>query len=345
LNKVVYLQEPGILYDMLFALKLRFNGERAYLPLRTESSFSMQNENFYRLIIDKLADVSDKLLPFFYYDDDRDIATGMFVYVRDYINLTAFQESGLIEYFYSTLRDVNRLKQSIYKNYISDACPDDFDKNTLYTVKDTLLQADLPGDIKMYLLDFLLYGEKQIEEIIAEFKKAEALCRELQQINKSEIEQLFSRFQSEHLQKLSLIHCIDISQYENVYATYCTIIKNVLNFSIHDKSWLSILCMQVSQMITAFSAKNTEFSIYDLGRILYDKQRLKILDLLCKEEMYCAQIAKELGLKSNSTIYHLTMMEQEGVIKNHKLGNKILYSINHKYFYAVKDYITNMLGG
>ena len=341
MNNIVYLKEPGILYDMLFALKLRFNGERAYLPLRTGTSLYDQNENLYRLIIERLSDISDKLLPFFYYDKDKDISTGMVTYVREYINLTAFQESGLIEHFYTTLRDINRLKQSIYKNYISDDCPDDFDKNTLYTIKDNLFNADLPSDVKMYLLGFLLYGEYEIEEIIAEFRNVESICRELNQIHQSEIEQLFDRFESEHLRTLSALHCIDISQYENVYVTYCSVNIVAASFEKDDRKWLSVLGLQIHQLLAVYytEIEASEIDLLGLSRVLYDEQRLRILDMLVIEDMYCAQIAKKLGLKSNSTIYHLNHLETEGLIINYKIGRKIYYKINNNYFCSVIDYL------
>jgi len=56
-SSCTYLEEPGIFCDMIDALKLRFNGERVYLPLRGISPAYEENEIFYRLIIDRLSDV------------------------------------------------------------------------------------------------------------------------------------------------------------------------------------------------------------------------------------------------------------------------------------------------
>ena len=115
MNNIVYLKEPGILYDMISALTLRFNGERVYLPMRTGTITYEEDEQYYTLIIDKLAGISEKLFPLFYYDRDKKLKTAISVYLHEYINLTV---DGLFDYFYESLHNVERLKKVIYTNYI-----------------------------------------------------------------------------------------------------------------------------------------------------------------------------------------------------------------------------------
>jgi len=65
--------------------------------------------------------------------------------------------------------------------------------------------------------------------------------------------------------------------------------------------------------------------------------------MLRKGEMYCAEIARELGLKNNSTIYHLNMMHQQNILKTRSQGKKIFYSLNIKFFIFVNQYLREII--
>ena len=168
LSKYVYLKQPGILYDMMFALKLRFNGERAYIVLNKEIPLSTDTEQLYKQVIDKLSNISNKLLPLFYWNELPKKKTGLLDYMRQHMYLLDYTKDDLIDQFYDSLRDVQRLKKFIYKNYISDDCPTVIDITTFSQIKDSLYDSDLPSDVKMYMMDFLLYGENEIDFFIDE---------------------------------------------------------------------------------------------------------------------------------------------------------------------------------
>jgi len=339
-----HLDEPGILCDMVNALKLRFNGERVYVPLRGTTLTYEENELFYRLVIDRLADVSETLLPLFYYDKDKNIESGIGVYLIKYINLTA---DDLFSNFYNSLRDVNRLKQTIYVNYVSADCPEVFDMASVPRIKEKVFTADLPADVKMYLLNFLLFGESEIEKIISEFQKAEAFCRELHKVHADEKNKLAALYGENTVEELSRKHVIDVSSYENVYFTFALIFSEAIYCETYGKACLSILGLSIAKKIEIANGDFYSFSVnlYELGRILYDETRLKILDMLLEEQMYCAQIAKILNLKNNSTLYHLGMMEREGLIKQTGTGKKKYYCINQGYLAQIKNLIDSKFTG
>lgn len=344
MNSCTYLDEPGILCDMVNALKLRFNGERVYVPLRGTTLAHEENEIFYRLVIDRLADVSETLLPLFYLDSDKNIKSGINTYIRKYINLT---QDRLFDAFYSSLRDVNRLKQTIYQNYISDDCPDVFDITTLPLIRNEIFSADLPDNMKMYLLNFLLFGENELEEMIAEIQKAEAFCRELHKVHSDEKEKLIPLYGENAIGELSRKHVVDVSSYENVYFTFSLIFSEAIYCETYEKVYLSILGFSIAQKIKFENGEYNSFhvNLYELGRILYDETRLRILNMLVDEQMYCAQIAKILNLKNNSTLYHLGMMEREGLIKQTGTGKKKFYCINQGYLAQIKKLIDSKFMG
>ncbi len=341
MNNIVYLKEPGILYDMLFALKLRFNGERAYIQLRTDNVPYEQNENFYKLIIERLSNIPDKLLCLFYCNKEKNIKTALVSHIRKYVKIASNPQDGLIERFYDSLRDINRLKQTIYKNYVSENSPDIFDVETICSIKDELFNADLPSDVKMYIFYFLMYGDREIEEIISELRKVEALCREFNQIHQNEIKQLVKDFESKYINLLSSIFCKDITQFENIYVSCCSVLVVANSYESTPDTWVSLLGINSEPYLSLYDIDSNveKINLYELGRVLYDEQRIKILNMLAKEDMFCAQIAKELGLKNNSTLYHLNMLEKSGLTIHTKQGKFVYYSINSTYFNTLKKHI------
>jgi len=340
-NTCTYLDEPGIFCDMLDALKLRFNGERVYLSFRGISIDYEENERFYQLIIDRLSDVSEKLLPLFYLDNDKQIQSAISVYIQDYIDLVS---DNLFDSFYSSFRDVERLKRTVFQTYISPDCPETFDISTVVSLKEKIFDADLPSDVKMYLMNFLLFGENEIDSIVSEIRKAESLCRDLHKLHADEKKNAILLYKEDCIKKLSQKHLTDISVYENIYFTIELVIKDVVGYKkYNNKTWLSALGLTAAKKVSV----NSSFvvNLYELGRILYDETRLRILDMLLKEEMYCAQIAKVLGLKNNSTLYHLNMMECEGLLAQRRERKKVYYYINPSYLVEIKNLIDSKITG
>lgn len=339
LNKYIYLKEPGILYDMMFALKLRFNGERAFSGLDDNTPLSTSAEEPYRQVIKKLDDVSDKLLPLFYWNESPKIKTGLLAYMRMNMYRLHYTEPGLIDEFYDSLRDVQKLKKFIYKNYVSENCPDVIDTTTFGQIKEDLLNSALPAEVKMYMTNFLLYSEDEIEFIISELKKAQSICEELHEISIKKIDELIEKFDDEKINTLSKIHMWDIKRFHPIYQTYCAL--NI--FSVYGESYnkdcILYLRIDSDDMICRLTNNNVNIDLYELGRILYDETRLKILNMLKEKPMYCAEIARELGLKNNSTLYHLAMMEKQSLLREIPKGKKIFYYININYLKKLKKQI------
>lgn len=325
---------------MLFALKLRFNGERAYRQFRPLLAQN-ENEKFYEQIATKLSGVTEKLLPFFYWNDETDNKTVLIKYLRDNMDYLSYSEEGLIERFYSSLHNINELKKRLYVNYISEKCPEVFDQNIISNVKEEIYNSNIPDNVKMYLVDFLMFGEYEIDNFIADLRNVETMCRDLNQMCQPDILRLFEKFTISQVDHLSKMHCVDILKFNTVYVTYCVVLKKTIYAEIHGESFVSILGIDQEDFIDNYD--NIAVDFYELGRILYDNTRLKIIAMLSKKEMYCAEIAKELGLKNHSTLYHLNMMEHQQFIVNRPQGKKIYYRINRLYLNSLKKQIDKIL--
>ncbi len=337
MNKYIYLREPGILYDMMFAMKLRFNGERAFVEPMDNSPTGSGVIQLYRQVIKQLEDVSDKLLPLFYSTNEPQIKTGLLAYMRIYLDEFGYTTDGLIDRFYESLRNTDRLKEFIYRNYISSDCPEDFDFTSFTEIKESILSSELPNDVKLYLINFMLDGQNEIDLIITELKKAQIICEKLHQLNSDRISDLVSQFDDEKIAALSKLQRWDIKQFDPIYHTYCSLHTYSAYGETRDGNYMIFLGIDGDEVIQEYTS--VEINLYELGRILYDETRLKILEMLSEKPMYCAEIAKKLGLKNNSTLYHLNMMEKQKLIIPSPTGKKLYYTININYIDSLKKHL------
>lgn len=333
----IYLKEPGILYDMMFLLKLRFNGEQAYIQFKGCSPTYNEDVKFYNLMINKTADIDDKLLPLFYNNE----ITPLIAFMREVWDEIS-ESDTLICNFYNILRDTDRLKKFVLKIYFPNISQDDTEEKNYTSIKDTIFKSDLPNDVKLYLLNFLLFCDSEIEFIITQLKKAQALVEESYQINISEIKRLKEHFADEQINNVCKMLMTDLKKFNIIYFTYCTIYISSISSQMHKDNWIAVLGIKSEKMIYSY-VPSFEIDLYELGRVLYEETRLKILNMLTEKEMYCAEIAKELGLKNNSTIYHLGMMAKINLLDTRAEGNRIIYIINKEYLNNLKDFIDKVI--
>lgn len=293
----IYLKEPGILYDMMFLLKLRFNGEQAYIQFKGFSPTYNEDVKFYNLMINKTADIDDKLLPLFY---NKEI-TPLIAFMREVWDEISVSDT-LICNFYNILRDTDKLRKFVLKIYFPEISQDVIEAENYTSIKNTIFKSELPNEVKLYLFNFLIFCDSEIEFIITQLKKVQALVEESYQINISEIERLKEHFADEqNINNVCKMLMTDLKKFNIVYYTYCTIYISSISSQMHNDKWIAVLGIKSEKMIYSY-VPSYDIDLYELGRVLYEETRLKILNMLTKKEMYCAEIARELGLKNNSII-------------------------------------------
>jgi len=68
----------------------------------------------------------------------------------------------------------------------------------------------------------------------------------------------------------------------------------------------------------------------DFLRVISEENRLALLCLLKRGEMCVCKIWQHLGLPQNLVSHHLKVLKNFGLIKSHREGTKIIYSLNQK---------------
>ena len=73
----------------------------------------------------------------------------------------------------------------------------------------------------------------------------------------------------------------------------------------------------------------------NIFKILADKQRREILEILNKGRKNAGEIAEKLGITPAALSYHIKMLKEAGLIMEYKQKNFIYYEINTTIFQEV----------
>jgi DNA-binding transcriptional ArsR family regulator len=292
------------------------------------------------MMIDKCAFIDNKLLPFFYIHEER---TLLILLMNDVWEDIADTDKDIIGKFYNILRDTDKITQYIVDFYFPKLHLNIDDFNFIRLIREEIFQSDLPSDVKLYLFNYIVYSKDDTEKLIEQIQKTQILVEELYKIHSDDIDELRRKFSdNRNISNLCQMLTINLTQFNIIYYTYCTIYYYSITIQQHKESWLLILGINSEKTIYAYMPA-CDINLYELGRILFEETRLNILKMLTGKEMYCAEIAKELGLKNNSTIYHLSMMLTNKLLKTRLIGNKVMYKINDEYLNNIKKLINDIL--
>ncbi|MFW5884983.1 MAG: ArsR/SmtB family transcription factor [Patescibacteria group bacterium] len=80
-------------------------------------------------------------------------------------------------------------------------------------------------------------------------------------------------------------------------------------------------------------------------KVVAEKNRLKILCLLQKEELCVCQIWEKLDISQNLASHHLKVLKDFELLKKRREGVKIIYSLNKKEVNKYYKLLSHYLGG
>lgn len=336
----IYREEPGLLLDMLFLLKLRFNGEEAYREHRDNLSFDPSAEKLYREFQERAADIDPRLLAFFYYRLETGVGTLLISYMRQFYR-EFMEEEHTVDAFLQSLRDWTRLKRFACREYFPDMSLPDLGEPDGDSVRTTVLASAYPEELKLYLLSFLLSPASEAEFLIAELQKALAICREIRAGDRELLTRFADNREDEIVEKAGLSLDMKKENFHRICFTCCSVARQTVSSLPYGDTYLLYVGLGAREYLHSWQ-KQTEIDWIGLSQCLQDGQRLRILAMLQKKEMYCAEIARELGLKNNSTLYHMNMLQKQGLLQTRVEGHRTMYRLNAEYLRQLSDFAGSM---
>ena len=65
-----------------------------------------------------------------------------------------------------------------------------------------------------------------------------------------------------------------------------------------------------------------------ISKALADKNRLKMIEILIKEDMKVSEVADKMDIEENLASHHLRVLSKNKLLKSNKRGREVIYSIN-----------------
>ena len=157
MEKFVYVQGPGVLWDTLFLLELYFNGEEAFHGSPPE--YAQKEHRQFAEMRMQVRSVSEKLLPYFYLGAQPQAP--LTAYANAHWQSFSEGEAGVFVSFLEFLRDGARLKAFLFRQYFPNIRGRDPAELGADALQEAVMRSALPEVLKLYLLDIFLSGEEE----------------------------------------------------------------------------------------------------------------------------------------------------------------------------------------
>lgn len=79
-------------------------------------------------------------------------------------------------------------------------------------------------------------------------------------------------------------------------------------------------------------------------KVLSDETRLKIIDMLSKEELCACHILEEFEITQPTLSYHMKLLVEAGLVNSVKEGNLTRYSLDMNAIRDIEKHFKNLIG-
>ena len=90
-------------------------------------------------------------------------------------------------------------------------------------------------------------------------------------------------------------------------------------------------------------SKNNLKQMAEFLKVIAEENRLKILCILCKQEMCVCEIWQYLDLPQNLVSHHLRVLKNFKLVESRKESTKVIYSINQKTINKYNSLLSNCI--
>ncbi|MHB1484849.1 MAG: ArsR/SmtB family transcription factor [Saccharofermentanales bacterium] len=329
-----FLHYPGYISDLFIIFTLNFN--KNSWP-NNFANFNKINEDmeFFNNILKEFGGIPDDLFIFFYQKEEKQS------FVSDYF-LSNFNEEMLQKLNFETIKkeiiNINDLNEKLFKFFF----PEDnliFDNNNcdiIDIISNKVGSSEYTDIVKYRLLSFFINPKKHTQMLIDELVKKELLLSKYYEKNYRLIIDTQENFNFEEFEKdLSKINLekINLENVNTIFVSINMIAKNKISTQFFPNSIYCQIGYDYKDSIEYLLNRKSLPNIDMFGKIMNDKNRLEILEMLMKNrEMTTTEIAKNLNLSVNASFYHLDMMLNVEMLFTRNEGRTVFYQINKQYF-------------
>lgn len=118
-----------------------------------------------------------------------------------------------------------------------------------------------------------------------------------------------------------------------------------INGAEADKDIIRIGVMLDKRFELLYKKSLSKEDIVEIGKLLSDKSKVDILELVSKRPCYGKELANALGLSTATISYHVNALLRAGCLQTEVISNKIYYSIDNEKLSAYMEGIRSFFSG
>ena len=206
---------------------------------------------------------------------------------------------------------------------------------------DEILRLKIDDHDKIILLKALSDPKPYLDVIVEDIKMVKKeLVRIYQKYSQKMLLDYFTKDKID-----AILKEVNLNYEGDIYIFTSVVHHHSLSIVIDDVN-LSPLKMRVGLSLDVSSIDDFSFFHDDLEerlknfiRVISDPSKLKIIELLKKQEMYGAQLAQSLSLKTPTISYHVDALMNAGIIKAKRKDKRVYFEYDKKHTLAIIDYL------
>ena len=340
MRNVKFLKEPGFVFDLFFLFVLHFNKDYC---LKNFINYGKASEDtaFFKNILNDFPQISDELLVFFYLRDDN-LCFMSQKYHKPYKD-QFLSDTYNLSVVLDALTDHDQVVENLLEFYFRDVDKQTLDacKGSMHAINKLIKDSSYSAEVKSALYAFFIDPSPIIRRLSYELMEKEfALTKRYDNYSKRILDlkenfdfgQLCDGLKNGQQQKG------DLSCFENIYVSFCTLNKNYIKSLFCENAAIAILGFDYIEQIDYLLMQNKTPELDVFGNAVSETNRINVLNLILESgEVTIKDLEQEFGFTGTNAYYHLSLMIKAGMLKTRNRGRTVLYSINKDYFQVLCD--------
>lgn len=338
MNNITYYDHPLYVSESLSLLEIFANNTQIKYNIPRLLRQDCDTDEYLKTLIDLKENSSFKSLSLFKHLNSNNLNVAYCLYC--FLNAFEMEDENfkdkLIDKIYRVTNGrVNDISISNCLEVISG-------DNTSFI--DKMLNLNLTNDIKMNILKELYNPKASIDLIYNDIQKIIPILKEL-----------FAKYNNDDYKTYytkdfiaNLVSSNYTENTENFIVVPNIVSPTTISLNIHDENedkeipsslHIGILIDHIKLENDNLSDNRLEEYLEHFVKVLNDTSKMKIVELLKEKEMYGAQIAQALNLKTPTVTHHMVTLLNSGIVTATKENNRINYSYNKEKCLEIIEYL------
>ncbi len=342
MKNVKFITEPGYVYDLLFLFVLHFNKDY-FLTNMINYDQSAEDTDYLNRVYMEHESIPEELLPFFYIKDGaKCFMTVNYFDPFEPLFTTTFSLASIQD----ALRDYDEVVSRLLRFYFrgTDEKTLDGNKTSITDISRLIKESGYSDRVKSSLYGFFIDPIPTIQKLSYELMAKDVLLSQQYEKNFRKLSDLQQQFDIdeivENLKKCDGSRC-NLDSFDTVHATFCLVNKSCIKEYVSKNQFLFMLGIDYSVTFDFLISQSSAPELDTFGNALAEKNRVEILELIRRKgEITIRDIEQELGFTGTNAYYHLSLMIKANMVNTRNQGRTVLYSINKRYFDAVRGILS-----